>query len=113
MKHLSWIQYVRDNHFYQAPNHPSLHRFKKPAHLQCALQNNGHSGYVQHRLQSITASSVASFSGDQDLAKFLKDEIATEKQNSRSLPKLSGWAVKTDGSEVCNTHILSPPIVSS
>jgi len=38
--------------------------------------------------------------GDQDLAKFLKDEIATEKQNSRPLPKLSGWEVKTDGSEV-------------
>jgi len=41
--------------------------------------------------------------GDQDLAKFLKDEIATEKQNSRSLPKLSGWAVKNDGSEVTLT----------
>jgi len=41
--------------------------------------------------------------GDQDLAKFLKDEIATEKQNSRSLPKLSGWEVKTDGSEVTLT----------
>jgi len=41
--------------------------------------------------------------GDADLAKFLKDEIATEKQNSRSLPKLSGWTVKTDGSEVTLT----------
>jgi len=38
--------------------------------------------------------------GDKDLAKFLKDEIATEKQNTRPLPKLSGWEVKTDGSEV-------------
>jgi len=37
------------------------------------------------------------------LAKFLKDEIATEKQNSRPLPKLSGWDVKTDGSEVTLT----------
>ena len=39
--------------------------------------------------------------GDQDLAKFLKEEIATEKQNSRPLPKLSGWDIKADGAEVC------------
>ena len=45
--------------------------------------------------------------GDQDLAKFLKDEIATEKQNSRPLPKLSGWDVKADGSEVCEIEILT------
>lgn len=40
---------------------------------------------------------------DQELATFLKDEIATEKQNSRALPKLAGWEVKTDGSEVTLT----------
>ena len=50
------------------------------------------------------------YAGDQDLAKFLKDEIATEKQNSRSLPKLSGWEVKTDGSEVCDSPSNQPQI---
>ena len=40
---------------------------------------------------------------DQDLGKFLVEEISTEKKNQRSLPKLEGWKVKTDGSEVTLT----------
>ena len=40
---------------------------------------------------------------DQDLGKFLVEEMATEKKNLRSLPKLEGWAVKTDGSEITLT----------
>ena len=59
------------------------------------LQLYGMHWYLSHSL------------GDQDLAKFLKDEIATEKQNSRPLPKLSGWDVKADGSEVCEIEILT------
>ena len=41
--------------------------------------------------------------GDGELSKFLVEEIATEKKNQRALPKLDGWKVKTDGSEVTLT----------
>jgi len=41
--------------------------------------------------------------GDSELAAFLKEEIATEKQNSRALPTLAGWAVTAEGSEVTLT----------
>ena len=41
---------------------------------------------------------------DQDLGKFLVEEMATEKKNQRSLPKLEGWKVKTDGSEITLTR---------
>merc|ERR1712107_696919 len=51
---------------------------------------------------SVPSRTMAS-QGDQDLAKFLKEEIATEKQNSRPLPKLSGWDIKADGAEVTLT----------
>merc|ERR1719464_828040 len=40
---------------------------------------------------------------DQDLGKFLVEEMATEKKNQRSMPKLEGWKVKTDGSEISLT----------
>merc|ERR1719213_540878 len=40
---------------------------------------------------------------DQDLGKFLVEEMATEKKNLRSLPKLEGWSVKTEGSEITLT----------
>ena len=40
---------------------------------------------------------------DQDLGKFLLEEMATEKKNLRSLPKLEGWSVKTEGSEITMT----------
>jgi len=45
--------------------------------------------------------------GDGELAKFLQDEIATEKKNSRSGPKLEGWNVSADGSEVTLTKELA------
>ena len=35
-----------DNNFFQALNHPSLYHFKKPANLQSALQDNGHTRYI-------------------------------------------------------------------
>ena len=38
--------YFKCNGF-QGVNHPSLYCLKKPAHLQCALQNYGHSRYVK------------------------------------------------------------------
>jgi len=41
--------------------------------------------------------------GDQEVSKFLIDEILTEKKNARALPKLDGWTVKTDGAEVTLT----------
>jgi len=41
--------------------------------------------------------------GDEELATFLKDEIATEKNNSQPFPKLTGWTIKADGSEVTLT----------
>jgi len=41
--------------------------------------------------------------GDQEVSKFLIEEILTEKKNARALPKLDGWTVKTDGAEVTLT----------
>jgi len=41
--------------------------------------------------------------GDQEVSKFLVEEIQTEKKNARSLPKLEGWNVATDGAEVTLT----------
>jgi len=41
--------------------------------------------------------------GDQEVSKFLLDEIQTEKRNSRALPKLDGWSVATDGAEITLT----------
>jgi len=41
--------------------------------------------------------------GDQEVSKFLLEEIQTEKRNSRALPKLDGWSVATDGAEVTLT----------
>ena len=41
--------------------------------------------------------------GDQELSKFLVEEIQTEKKNQRGLPRLDGWSVATDGSEVTLT----------
>ena len=41
---------------------------------------------------------------DQELGKFLVEEVSTEKKNHRSLPKLDGWNVKTEGSEVTLTR---------
>jgi len=45
--------------------------------------------------------------GDSELSKFLVEEIQTEKKNQRALPKLDGWKVKTDGSEVTLTKDLA------
>ena len=41
--------------------------------------------------------------GDQELGKFLLEEISTEKKNQRSLPKLDGWKVESDGAEITLT----------
>jgi len=40
---------------------------------------------------------------DQELIKFLSEEIATEKQNQKSLPKLDGFETKIEGAEVTLT----------
>lgn len=55
-----------------------------------------------HLTCSVPARAMAT-SVDGELADFLKQEIATEKQNSRALPKLAGWEVKAAGSEVTLT----------
>merc|ERR1719431_1811287 len=44
--------------------------------------------------------------GDQELSKFLQEEIATEKKNSRAGPKLEGWNISSEGSEVTLTKEL-------
>merc|ERR1712115_657632 len=41
--------------------------------------------------------------GDQEVSKFLLEEIQTEKRNSRALPKLDGWSVAADGAEITLT----------
>jgi len=41
--------------------------------------------------------------GDAEILKFLSEEIATEKQNQKSLPKLEGWEAKIEGAEVTLT----------
>lgn len=45
--------------------------------------------------------------GDGDIAKFLKDEIATEKQNQKKEVALEGFEVKTEGAEVTLTKSLA------
>ena len=57
---------------------------------------------VVPRLSAISSRSMGTQS-DQKLSEFLRDEIQTEKKNSRALPKLDGWKVKTEGSEVTLT----------
>lgn len=42
--------------------------------------------------------------GDAEIVKFLTDEIATEKQNQKALPKLEGWEIKAEGAEVTLTN---------
>ena len=46
---------------------------------------------------------MATTHGDQELGKFLLEEISTEKKNQRSLPKLDGWKVESDGAEITLT----------
>jgi len=38
--------------------------------------------------------------GDADIAKFLSQEISTEKSNQKPLPRLEGWTASMEGSEV-------------
>jgi len=40
---------------------------------------------------------------DGELGTFLKDEISTEKQNTRTAPKLEGWSIKEEGAEITLT----------
>ena len=54
----------------------------------------------ENRFSLCLALPLAPPPGDMEVAAFLKDEIATEAQNSRALPKLPGWEVKPDGAEV-------------
>jgi complement component 1 Q subcomponent-binding protein len=52
---------------------------------------------------SVPSRGMGAFKGDEEVVTFLKEEIATEKQNTRVPPKLTGWTVKTEGSEVTLT----------
>jgi len=51
----------------------------------------------------VTQRSMAT-QGDQEVTKFLQEEIQTEKKNARALPKLDGWSVALDGAEVTLTR---------
>ncbi len=42
-------------------------------------------------------------SADEDLAQFLSDEIAAEKQNLSQLPSVNGFRAEQDGSELTFT----------
>ena len=55
------------------------------------------------RINNITTTRTMATKGDQELSKFLQEEIQTEKKNSRALPKLDGWTVKQDGAEITLT----------
>ena len=56
------------------------------------------------RLASTTPTTrMMATKSDQELGKFLIEEVSTEKKNQRSMPKLDGWTVKTDGSEITLT----------
>ena len=56
------------------------------------------------RLTSTTPTTrMMATKSDQELGKFLIEEVSTEKKNQRSMPKLDGWTVKTDGSEITLT----------
>merc|ERR1712123_449436 len=50
----------------------------------------------------VTQRSMAT-QGDQEVTKFLQEEIQTEKKNARALPKLDGWSVALDGEKVMVT----------
>jgi len=41
--------------------------------------------------------------GDSEIVKFLSEEIASEKQNQKALPRLDGWEAKIEGAEVTLT----------
>ena len=58
---------------------------------------------IEYSIHHLHRSHDVSSAGDEELSSFLKEEIATEKQNSRSLPALKGWEAKNDGSEVTLT----------
>jgi len=57
------------------------------------------------RVANVTRVRCMATEGDKQLATFLQEEIQTEKKNARPLPKLDGWSVKTDGSEVKLTRV--------
>ena len=57
------------------------------------------------RVSNITRVRCMATEGDKQLATFLQEEIQSEKKNARPLPKLDGWSVKTDGSEVKLTRV--------
>jgi len=56
--------------------------------------------------QLLAARTMATKS-DGDISKFLKEEIATEKQNRKDLINVDGFEVKTEGAEVVLTKSLS------
>ena len=69
-------------------------------------QTKSFSGLTPRLIAPSTSTSITRLmatKSDQDLGKFLVEEMATEKKNQRSLPKLEGWKVKTDGSEISLT----------
>merc|ERR1719348_307058 len=55
--------------------------------------------------QSCALTTVRTFAtkGDSEIVKFLSEEIASEKQNQKALPRLDGWEAKIEGAEVTLT----------
>jgi len=54
-----------------------------------------------------SSTNLASSKGDADIAKFLQEEIASEKTNLKQLVKLEGFDVQTEGAEVTLTKNLA------
>jgi len=53
--------------------------------------------------QLVMAARTMATKGDGEISKFLKEEIATEKQNQKKLINIGGWEIKTEGAEVTMT----------
>jgi len=63
---------------------------------------------VQPQLSCTTINSrTYATKGDGDIVRFLAEEIANEKQNQKTLPRLEGWEVKAEGAEVTLTRMVS------
>lgn len=58
---------------------------------------------TQNQFSCIVPARSFATKGDEEIVKFLSEEIATEKSNQKALPKLEGWTPKIDGAEVTLT----------
>jgi len=79
--------------------------------IQTATKTNSHSRCLSTLLRQtgsnnshiLTTARTFATQGDSEILKFLSEEIATEKQNQKTLPRLDGWEAKIEGAEVTLT----------